>query len=112
MIRQRFRYVTNSKMMRLVDGNTLNLIEPGQFPKLLADLLNLMNKAIVLIAAGLLSVVPAQARWAGGCGSYGNPPCSLCRELKAEAPLETQCVWGANRRTTFREYLQLRLDDE
>ena len=42
------------------------------------------NNTIVLIAAGLLSVVPAQARWAGGCGSYGNPPCSLCRELKAQ----------------------------
>ena len=71
-----------------------------------------MTKTIILIAAVSLSALPAQARWADGCGSYGNPPCSLCSELKAGAPLETQCVWGANRRTSLREYLQIRLEDQ
>ncbi|QNJ09576.1 hypothetical protein SynMINOS11_02124 [Synechococcus sp. Minos11] len=65
-----------------------------------------------LVAVGfLLFAAPAHARWADGCGSYGNPPCSLCAELKAGAPLETQCVWGANRRTSLREYLQIRLEE-
>jgi len=71
-----------------------------------------MNR--LLIAVGFLLVAapePVQARWADGCGSDGNPPCLLCAELKAGEPLETQCIWGANRRTSLRDYLQIRLDD-
>ena len=75
-----------------------------------ADLCGLMTKAIVLITAGFLAALPAQACWADGCGSDGNPHCLLCAELKAGEPLETQCIWGANRRTSLREYLEIRLD--
>lgn len=68
-----------------------------------------MKRSITFTAVvALLCTMPAHARWADGCGSYGNPPCSLCTELKAGAPLETQCVWGANRRTSLREYLEQR----
>ena len=70
-----------------------------------------MPKTIVLITAGFLAAFPAQARWADGCGSDGNPTCLRCAEHKAGDPLETQCVWGANRRTSLREYLQIRLDE-
>ena len=65
--------------------------------------------ALAAVAATLLPV-PAQARWADGCGSPGNPPCQLCDSLAASLPLDMQCVWGANRRTTLREYLRVRLD--
>ena len=30
-----------------------------------------------------------------------------CSQLQATAPLETECVWGANHHTSFGEYLQM-----
>ena len=30
-----------------------------------------------------------------------------CSQLQPSAPLETECVWGANNRTTVGEYLQM-----
>ena len=69
-----------------------------------------MLRGFVLAAvAATLLPMPAQARWLDGCDSPGNPPCQLCDSLAASMPLDMQCVWGANRRTTLREYLQWRL---
>ena len=71
-------------------ASVLDFVEQGAMGNFLVVLHDLMTKSILLITAGLLAAVPAQARWADGCGSYGNPPCSLCSELTAATPLETQ----------------------